>query len=74
MMATVDSMEWINLKLLRGHRYLWRHVVLSVLAVALFGRKRLTVGLDAHTVEDWQRWHASGAPAASVTTSSRAAS
>jgi PHP domain len=41
MMASVDGIEWVNLKSLRPYRNVWRHALICLTAIALFGRKTL---------------------------------
>jgi hypothetical protein len=55
MMQNVDGLEWINLK--EQHRANgWRSLLIAFCAVMLFGKKQFVIGLDAHTLSDWNNY------------------
>lgn len=56
MMYYSDGIEWLNVKSSRGGSYHWRHALISFLSIAIFGNKKLIVGLDAHTLKDWENF------------------
>lgn len=56
MMYFCDGIEWLNVKSSRGSSYHWRHALISFLAIGIFGNKKLIIGLDAHTLKDWDNF------------------